>query len=163
MCYVYAVVKAFCFFCLHVFVCILSLFRPGLILILSGMPLKTVKATFNPRATSSGSGIACRHIKSLPPFNPKPRHAWQRLGPGSQKGTWTRHLLTLTGSESRMKPLGAARPPPPTPNTRHSVQKRQSAQAKAQLISCHRERAPFNPCSAKLGTGKTPAHMISRI
>lgn len=43
---------------------------------------------------------------------------------------------------------GLTPPPGPQPDP-ESVEERQSAQAKVQLISCHRERAPFNPRGAK--------------
>lgn len=73
MCYVYAVVKAFCFFGLHVFVCILALFRPGLMLILSAMSLKWLKQpltlTLPAQCQASLAAIsrACHHLTQTSP------------------------------------------------------------------------------------------------
>lgn len=71
--------------------------------------------------------------------------------------SWRSEPTTLSQPQWLQEPLGAASHPPtpltsPLPSSLppdpESVEG-QSAQAKVQLISCHRERAPFNPRGAK--------------
>ncbi|TNN83653.1 hypothetical protein EYF80_006171 [Liparis tanakae] len=104
--------------------------RPGMALALQGKPLKTGAATFNPLRVGGR--------RSLPRFNPNAveRRPFNPAGIRGGRGSLSEKPPTLNPGRDRL-----------------TAQTRQSAQAKAQLISCHRERAPLNPRRANSAKG----------
>lgn len=105
--------------------------------------VKMVQATFDPHGANQrtlGQGLLPAAMSGAH-FNPS---LARRGGDGDPVLGANDALTTTMASGATWSTFLTSRPPP----NPESVE-RQSAQAKVQLISCHRERAPFNPRGAK--------------